>query len=1127
MIKLLLLIVCSLTSGSIAASEMSTNTLIRFAPLKHAPEIDGKILPGEWNQAVSSFGGISDKTGLMTVRPVTYYFGYDDNNLYFACDSEAPKMPQKLTKNDTVTLTLLPPGAERPLCFTVNHEGKGNLPAGARSAGMVTTELERGIVTPHWHFESVIPLASLNLKKIDHDRAWGLQMSREFRQADETALWHNSSRPGELGTFIPDPEAPVSGFDGFGHMLWDKTSNYYMKFRVGNFTGADMLFLPDCFMVADAMSNPTLNPGDSSGFVKGKKIYRVAQHIRHLKSGAEAPLEQVIWAQFPGTIRTLVGNITSKDGMTAYYKRMFSWNLSDKRNLKWLSPGLPKLDSAFYPSLGNKLLVRLTGVSDNRSNATRENKGSAPNGFSDVTVSVKGPGNKIFHVFKNLEKSHGFQQSEKLGDLPYGDYTVEMSAIRNDGKKFSDLRTFSVRKFDWQNNRLGMDRVIVPPFTPIRVDRNKMEVHFLQTGYRISNGFWNAVYAEGENVLASPVELLLDGKKFTQVSCRIASAEPDRVVCESVIRCGKLDITVIQDYDYDGFCKVTLKFRPQGLMKLNRLELVMPLKREEVKYFNMFIHPWNRGESYEIPSGNGVVWDSFKATKKSSRPGGWTPYCWIGGNYKGFCWIADSFRYYSLDKTLPCQQIMRTSDAVIYQLDIVNKFTVWNSSSPFEIVMGFQPSPVKPQAAGYRKMGTIMYDKAWYPRNCQVFSRACGLGLRNNVFNPPQKDYSFFDYVVSLKDIPPEKRNRADYDRKCREYYRKHLPEHLQRNMGSSNAYLDKLNWHFSRTAGKLLMYTDPLAISCFWPEDEMYKAEWSAWTFPVEEPFYHEYLSRLPKSRIDKLIHDEWRAVRRGFDGVNFDCFGQGGGYNTENGIAWIDENGDMQSNCELLAWREIVRRTAVMLHVEGKLLYGVPWVDVHATNGMVIPVCSFASTTTATELGGRRGEYQDRFLESQWLADILGIQSGIVPFPIMTCPDKKNELDSMLAAMFAYGVMNIYDQGVALGSNPWIKKVIDIVFDFGYGNPEVEIYPYWGKRPQPVSHNAKDVRMTVVKRQDGKTLLLFGNLGEKTNIKFDPSGLGYSNFMLTDPETGHAIEKPEISIGRRSYAMILIERH
>ena len=51
-----------------------------------------------------------------------------------------------------------------------------------------------------------------------------------------------------------------------------------------------------------------------------------------------------------------------------------------------------------------------------------------------------------------------------LGD---GTYEVRMTLIARDGTRRELRRTFQRKHFAWEKSRLGQDRVIVPPFTPL------------------------------------------------------------------------------------------------------------------------------------------------------------------------------------------------------------------------------------------------------------------------------------------------------------------------------------------------------------------------------------------------------------------------------------------------------------------------------------------------------------------------------------------------------------------------------------------------------------------------------------------------------------------------------------
>ena len=125
-----------------------------------------------------------------------------------------------------------------------------------------------------------------------------------------------------------------------------------------------------------------------------------------------------------------------------------------------------------------------------------------------------------------------FEDQTVLKNLPLDDYTVTMESMDMNGKKYVHVRTFSIAKFPWQGLNLGKERIIIPPFKPLKVDKKKQEVHALLTGYKIGDGIWSKIYAEGENILAAPIQLVLDGKAVKTGNIKLVSAEKDRIVYE-------------------------------------------------------------------------------------------------------------------------------------------------------------------------------------------------------------------------------------------------------------------------------------------------------------------------------------------------------------------------------------------------------------------------------------------------------------------------------------------------------------------------------------------------------------------------------------------------------------------
>ena len=123
----------------------------------------------------------------------------------------------------------------------------------------------------------------------------------------------------------------------------------------------------------------------------------------------------------------------------------------------------------------------------------------------------------------------------------------------------------------------------------------------------------------------------------------------------------------------------------------------------------------------------------------------------------------------------------------------------------------------------------------------------------------------------------------------------------------------------------------------------------------------------------------------------------------------------------------------------------------------------------------------------------------------------------------MCAYGVFAISDQPIL--RRDWFEKAWNTVFDYGWGRPDVEQHFYWDGKPQPVSHDGRDVRLTVAKKP-GSALLMFGNLGDAAEFSFDVSGLALGDVRLVDAETGTSLEKPTLRIDRHGYRLVKVER-
>ncbi len=1109
----------SVLTGTAAVAQVSDATLLRMAAMKAVPAIDGAISIDEQKYSSVQYGPISGTTKLMSVRYGSFFVGYTDDGIYFAARTSAPTRPQKFSGTDRVSISLLPEGSNAPKEFFVCvADGSSNLPPSAKSAmrhprgidicGMECVETEM-----------FIPFAELGVVKPSDGAKWGLQMSVTYSSEPETAYWHLPFVQGEMGTLVFDSRCPISGLVNFNTCeLWRPRGGYNLLFRFSN-PAASAVTLASTSVLHRGIGFAKLddNPEKVEGVLHNKITEFAGQTI---PAGGNRDFVHPEYALWPGKVNEL--NIGIVANGVVCYRRRIRWDLS--RGLKWKdADDLPTLDVGFYPSVGNRVIVQY--------------KANGARNLVSGAIRVYGADGKVYWE-KTLQGRPHLKSiatfDDRLPELPLQNYYVRLVAVGEDGRKYSDERTFAVRKFPWQGLNLGCERVILPPFKPIEL-KDDGQIAFLQTAYHPNGVFWDEVHALGENILAAPIELEVNGGHFTVVDTRIVSAEKDRVVREAIAEKDDLALKVTQNYDYDGFCWTVLEFVPKSPVRVDSLRVRVPLKNEVVKCFDVCCRNDRRAYAapdFFLPSGDGEVWTSATNAPKWMKqlyPANIQPYVWFGGAAKGFCWMVNSVKGMSLDRDIPPQKIVRSNGAATLYSDIVNKPVVWEK--PVTICMGFQPTPVKPQNRRLCSLARDMYSGYMCPSNAvrSQENKATGFMMPTLLFpihSFPAEDRSLLEWTFAQKAS-----NHREYERKLKEFSDRHADWFAEKGRMSSECYRRNQIILRQMTGAKVRkFYLDPMLISCFWPEDEMYKAEWSVYERPRDN-YMSEYGGKITKSRIDKLLYDANTALELGYNGIFYDVFGCHRDYNfvINPERAYFKPDGSLQiGGNDLLEQREIVKRTATLCYVKGASFEGTPYVEVHTTDCYVVPVLSFAAVNNVCERGAMGGDWQERFPEGYALAEICGRQAGTVPGVIVSTKAgdvtrRGKELRSLFALMCAYGFFSLDDQGIVY--REWFEKAWNIVYDFGWGRPETRIHFYYDEEPSPVVHDGKDVRLTVAEKADS-ALLLFGNLGDDVDVTFDSSGLRFKVGKVTDAETGDELSSNSLHVSRHGYRMIKIER-
>ena len=201
-----------------AARSGANSTLLRLSPAAKKPVIDGVMKEGEWSGTSHQFGGISDRNGSLALRWADFWFGYDDENIYFAQRSVLPKKPMKLSDRNEAEIQLRFPGSPvRTVSF--NPKGEGKLPEGTKIANRQEGKF--------WISEVAIPLKSLGIMAIPYGKECKLQMIRHYSNPDDAAEWHPSSKQVPYGVWIPEKEIPLISFQ----TLWTHRANPTLSHR--------------------------------------------------------------------------------------------------------------------------------------------------------------------------------------------------------------------------------------------------------------------------------------------------------------------------------------------------------------------------------------------------------------------------------------------------------------------------------------------------------------------------------------------------------------------------------------------------------------------------------------------------------------------------------------------------------------------------------------------------------------------------------------------------------------------------------------------------------------------------------------------------------------------------------
>ncbi len=689
-------------------------------------------------------------------------------------------------------------------------------------------------------------------------------------------------------------------------------------------------------------------------------------------------------------------------------------------------------------------------------------------------------------------------------DLPEGDYLLTLT-LTGGAEPVVEERGIRRDRPEWEGNRLGRDEVLIPPFTPLTVDEKANRVAcVLRSHEHGAAGLWRQVVSQERELLAAPVrlEVTQGGKVHTAVgpAPRFTGMKPTAVSGEAAWTAGPLAGTTRFAYDYDGMKTITLELAPTET-EVERVQLVIPLKASEAWLMHPVTTTLRHHFAGRIPAGDGQVWDSSKVPARIN--GNFVPYIYLGGPERGICFAADNDRDWITDGGTPMMVIDREDDTVLLRLNLVAKPS--RLTRQRTLTFALQATPAKPmpeEPHNWRRWWATRTDQDVQSVQIAFWGGNGywgGKEFATSVY-PDRKDYTFWEKLA-------EQRRTGKLDKEYAQQWFAHYAGLTdQKRSEFEPAMRAGFEWsHFTPANGPettkfhyVIPYTNARGASGEtmeflatyideWLQGDIVDPAWAGRStfdrprrvltgFPGWASWYQ--VEPVP-SRIDMLLFYHRKMLGTFADGIYWDNFFLQPNYAPAEagGPGYVDDAGRLRAGVHLMGFRELVKRTATMMHVMGKR----PLTYIHMTNVNIVPMLSFGTANLDWEWRDQghfaRMDLQDRMDLDLILAHNLGLQAGNLSVGI-TGNILKGGGGVPREWLHRTGMAVCFPHEIRMheGTND-VSFAQTQLARFGYGLPDCRVFRYWDEG-FPLRTQGAEMRALVLAR-GGKAMIALGNFG------------------------------------------------
>ncbi len=410
--------------------------------------------------------------------------------------------------------------------------------------------------------------------------------------------------------------------------------------------------------------------------------------------------------------------------------RLADWRLARRRT----RPADFEADYIFSPYTDQLEVMVETTIMPNALAAAEREKGAAIAAADRFAVELRdGQGATMVAGGGSVAASRGSLRLDLPSPFPAGDYAVDYRLLHGDQEVGRKTLRLTREHFPWEKNSLGLDKVVIPPFTPITVDGLAVAVvgrrHlFGDTGLPVS------ITSQGTELLAGPIVLqgqvagqaatltsatpiqitTVEGTmmpaahaayEFAKGACpppELVPTDGYQATVAATGMLGALPVQVTAVVEYEGWCRFTVVLQPNGPTAVDRLDLVMPLTA------NASLMKWWRGHDPQltgvgrIPPGEGVLFASTDLPQQAGVLNSLTPIVYLGAPDRGLWVFVESEQGWSVDDARPLTSLVRENGQLLLKYHIVNQAVEIAAPRRFEFVL--MASPARPRPPDYRRL---------------------------------------------------------------------------------------------------------------------------------------------------------------------------------------------------------------------------------------------------------------------------------------------------------------------------------------------------------------------------------------------------------------------------------------